>query len=178
MKRESNIACPINHSLFNYTVKCTTAIWGKHPGLGRSFGLATQCQDKWPIHYYFTPIIESFHGRLNWLVPTNPHSSHDSRGGLIEAAATPHHRSLDVNMAVCLRRKPLLLGVYLRQFSSQSSLNPGHGRNWKRIVYPGIAVAGSAILWLAFQDHRRLSSVHALSTSGKNKPKVRHCDVQ
>lgn len=76
-------------------------------------------------------------------------------------------------MAVFLRRKPLFLGNFCRQFSFRSSTNPGNGDKWRKMILPGIGIASSALLWLTYQDHERLSQVYAVSPNlGRIKSKV------
>lgn len=81
-------------------------------------------------------------------------------------------------MAVYLRAKRYSYLVNLgfsRQFSNQSEPRIGKGLlALKKIsTYSGAALVSGALLWIAYEEHRRMSSVHALtSATAKFRSKV------
>lgn len=83
---------------------------------------------------------------------------------------------LDVNMAACLLRGRFssYLGYCCRQFSNQRERKIGKGIKLKKIsAVSGATIVGGSLLWLVYLEHRRLSSVNALtSAAAKIKTKV------
>lgn len=78
-------------------------------------------------------------------------------------------------MAVCLGKRLPYFGLLSRHISYGKGPKIEIVRNWKKsMVMSGVTViCGSGVLWLAYQEYRRMSSVNALSASeAKLKHKV------